>query len=111
MLQVVAWGGMMIRYAPSDGMSEAARKTFDGRHKCSLCRAIDASRASENLPGKEPKAPAPEWSKFGKELTVLSEISVPGRFDGGVRWLPGVEPSWLWPVDRVPPPSPPPRSV
>lgn len=109
MLQVVAWSGMLVSYTQSDGVVEAARKTFDGEHKCKLCHAIDASREAEQKQNDGPKAPSPEWSKFGKELVFLDDLRVPTRRDGTTRLLIPVEPDWLWPADPVRPPSPPPR--
>lgn len=110
MLQVVAWSSMMLDFARTEGMAEAARKTFDGAHKCTMCHAIDATREAEQKQGGS-KSPAPEWSKFGKELAFLSEVTLPPHYDGTARFLPVSQPGWLWPADPARPPSPPPRAA
>jgi hypothetical protein len=110
MLQVVAWSGMLVNYARTDGVAEAARKTFDGEHKCSLCHAIDDSRAAEQQQNDGSRAPAPEWSKFGKELAVFESCQAPARLDGTVVWQRIVSPDRLWSAEPAAPPSPPPRA-
>ena len=109
MLQVVAWSGMMVKFASTDGVVEAARKTFDGEHKCPMCKAIDASREEERKNDSSPKAPAPEWGKFGKELTAVSVDRVPSRCDRVLRLLPVMEPAESTSADPNRPPTPPPR--
>lgn len=108
-MQVVAWSGMMVRYASEDGVVEGARKTFDGAHKCCLCKAIDASREKEQRTESTPKVPIPEWSKFGKEWTLTLSDWVPVRHDRLSRMLPMLEPAELLPIDPQRPPTPPPR--
>jgi len=110
MIQVVAWSSMMLDFARTDGVVEAARKTFDGAHKCTLCHAIDASRDVEQKQGGS-KLPAPEWSKFGKELVSIDDVSVPVRHDRISRRPILTEPGWLWPADPAGPPIPPPRTA
>lgn len=109
MLQVVAWTGMVVNFAHTDGLAEAARKTFDGKHKCSMCKAIDASREAEkNQQRERPTVPA-DWSKFGKELACFESTPPPQRMET-VTTAPHLpEPRWMWPVDPGAPPFPPPR--
>lgn len=47
LLQSVAWLGMMVKYSKDAPLAEALSKTFDGKHPCRLCKAIQQSRASE----------------------------------------------------------------
>ena len=46
-LQVVAWGGMLVEYSLEGGIDQAAIRTFDGNHPCKLCNAIQKGRQSE----------------------------------------------------------------
>ncbi len=47
LLQTVAWTGMVINYSQCAPLREAISKTFDGRHPCPLCNAIQKGRAEE----------------------------------------------------------------
>lgn len=46
-LQVVAWGGMIVKYAQEGSLQGAIEKTFDGEHPCCLCKAIKKGRDDE----------------------------------------------------------------
>jgi hypothetical protein len=46
-LQSVAWGGMIVEYSHTDGLSLAVEKTFDGQHPCALCTQIQQGRDTE----------------------------------------------------------------
>lgn len=46
-LQSVAWTGMVINYSQCSSFKEALQKTFDGKHPCSICKAVKAGRQSE----------------------------------------------------------------
>jgi len=46
-LQTVAWTTMLADHLRTDSLSEAVTRTFDGRHPCSLCKAIAAGKKSE----------------------------------------------------------------
>lgn len=46
-LQSVAWMGMMIDYSRDGSVCVAITKTFDGKHPCCLCKAIEAGKKSE----------------------------------------------------------------
>lgn len=46
-LQTVAWAGMIVAYAKDASVREAISKTFDGRHPCPLCKAIERGRQQE----------------------------------------------------------------
>lgn len=54
-LQSVAWTSMLSQNLRTASLSEAIGKTFDGRHPCRLCKAIQAGKQSEN----KSEAPAP----------------------------------------------------
>jgi hypothetical protein len=46
-LQSVAWGTMIARYAQQTCLTQAVAQTFDGDHPCNLCKHISAARDSE----------------------------------------------------------------
>jgi hypothetical protein len=46
-LQSVAWVGMAVRFAQESPLSLALEKTFDGKHACKLCKAVQAGKATE----------------------------------------------------------------
>ena len=109
MLQVVAWSGMLVSYTQEDGVVEGTRKTFDGEHPCSLCDVISKSRVAEQNDDRSPKAPSPDWSKFGKELACFEELNLPARLDGRISWQPAMAPVRLTSAAPASPPLPPPR--
>lgn len=43
-LQSIAWAGMVVNYARDTSISEAIQKTFDGKHPCALCKAIQKGK-------------------------------------------------------------------
>lgn len=57
LLQTVAWTGMLIAYSRDGSFKQAVVKTFDGKHPCPLCRAIEQGRAEEKTPDKQPSNP------------------------------------------------------
>jgi hypothetical protein len=46
-LQSIAWTSMVIEYSKDSPFKEALAKTFDGRHPCSLCQAVQTGKKSE----------------------------------------------------------------
>jgi len=47
-LQSVAWVTMIAAYSEQDTFLVAVSKTFDGRHPCDLCVAIQGARSDES---------------------------------------------------------------
>lgn len=47
LLQSVAWVGMVVTYSQDSTFTEALSKTFDGRHPCKLCKAVQEGKRSE----------------------------------------------------------------
>ncbi len=48
-LQTAAWAGMALSYSTRTGsLQEGLSQTFDGRHPCALCLAVERGRAQEN---------------------------------------------------------------
>jgi len=46
-LQTVAWAGMLVAYSQASTVREAVSRTFDGKHPCPLCKAIERGRQEE----------------------------------------------------------------
>jgi len=47
MLQSAAWAGMLVNNLRTQSLSCAVSKTFDGKHPCPLCKAIESGKKSE----------------------------------------------------------------
>mgnify|MGYP006928404676 FL=1 len=48
-LQSVAWVGMVVDYSAEYSLTTAIEKTFDGDHKCRICRLVeDGTQADED---------------------------------------------------------------
>lgn len=88
-LQTLAWSGMLLQYAQQDGLVAAISKTFDGRHPCRLCQAIEAGRADERSQSAPPRQAAPDrldlavpWEvaefHFGQRPEVCFQAPAPG---------------------------------
>lgn len=72
LLQVVAWTGMLVRYAQDASLSEAVEKTFDGEHPCCMCKAIEKGKQAER------KLPTQKQDERKLELfCVLRPASAP----------------------------------
>ena len=56
-LQVVAWTGMVVKYAQAVPLSEAIEMTFDGDHPCPLCNVIRKAQKSGQHEMTAPTAP------------------------------------------------------
>ena len=46
-LQSVAWGSMIQEYSVQNSFQSAIKKTFDGKHRCSLCKGIEQAKQQE----------------------------------------------------------------
>ena len=46
-LQSVAWVGMFVNYSQTAPVAVAIQKTFDGKHPCRLCMAVQAGKQSQ----------------------------------------------------------------
>jgi hypothetical protein len=100
-LQTVAWTAMLADNLQSASFTDSLVKTFDGKHPCPLCKAIDAGKKSERK--NEFTA---EMQKF--EFPPASESFVlfaPAQFE----LLPLVD--FSADIFAQPPPTPPPRHL
>lgn len=103
-LQGIAWMGMLARYSTEFGLSEGLRKTFDGKHPCTLCRRISQegghhqTRLSQLAWEKQAETliPAPVTPTVEKARPSLERV-VPKAF--------------LFLTRSEPPPVPPPRGI
>ena len=79
LVQEIAWAGMLVNYSRSQGIVDGVKRTFDGRHPCSLCKKAADLRRSESAPGQEEK-PLVElrgrlvWA----EMLASSGVALPG---------------------------------
>ncbi len=46
-LQTVAWMGMLAANSQTENLGAAFEKTFDGKHPCPLCTAVEAGQKKE----------------------------------------------------------------
>ena len=65
-LQTGAWMGMIVAYSRNGDVSTAISRTFDGKHPCALCCAVQDGRRQE-----EKKAPALQL-ELKKEFIIAS---------------------------------------
>ncbi len=101
LLQSVAWMGMLVSYSAEENFSAAIEKTFDGKHPCGLCKAVDHGKRSE------------EKKSFLKAEMKINWMLVE---ESPLVWSPSWMNEALPPDDPsllvfASPPIPPPRSV
>ena len=46
-LQTAAWVGMAMNYSQQAPFAQALRMTFDGKHPCKICKAVNEGRQTE----------------------------------------------------------------
>ena len=46
-LQSIAWVGMIVKYSQDVSIPVAIKMTFDGKHRCALCKAVEKGRTAE----------------------------------------------------------------
>ncbi|MEM9237049.1 MAG: hypothetical protein AAGB14_09730 [Verrucomicrobiota bacterium] len=46
-LQLVAWGQMLVEYTGEKGLIRGTIETFDGEHPCDLCRSITEAKQEQ----------------------------------------------------------------
>ena len=99
-LQSLAWTTMLIERSQSESFANAVKTTFDGRHPCSLCKAIDQGRRADRSANRVSKV-------SGLDAPAASSLAL-------VVWPPDAAPETAAVVTTVcrppdAPPSPPPR--
>jgi len=101
LLQSVAWTTMLLGNLQSLSITEAVTRTFDGKHPCSLCKAIAEGKKSEKKSDT-----IPSLKKFdGLSQTPTIAIIPPATFPQ-VAEIPARHEALTYA-----PPTPPPRLV
>lgn len=81
LLQGVAWAGMVIRFSQTMTVSEAVEATFDGEHRCRLCRVVEEGRQQEQ---KSPEIKSPEkpllYCQEGEPVLLIAPEVAPCLF-------------------------------
>ncbi len=101
-LQTVAFGSMVVRYSQDGSLGEALAKTFDGKHPCPLCHAVQRGRQQE-----EKQRPALGLDPQ-RELALPESVLRPPAPPPGERRL-LAPPLRVWHPLALAPPKPPPR--
>ncbi len=100
-LQSVAWIGMVASYSEHAPLAEALSKTFDGKHPCCLCKAIDAAKKSEKKSEIAPPSQKVEFPPLRAGFVLIA----PPPFE----FLSGADAfAQSFPQE---PPTPPPRGI
>lgn len=101
-VQVIAWGHMIVGHARAMPLAQAITQTFDGE-MCPLCRLVATAKRQERS-----RSDAPPQKTASKALLFFQPISPvhvePSR---AASWRPGE--ASLVTVERARPPLPPPR--
>jgi hypothetical protein len=102
LLQSVAWTTMLMDNLNRGSVVEAVAHTFDGKHPCRLCKAIDTGKKTE----KNSQCVI-ELKKFEmlNPATTLAFVASSGPFILLPRW------QHTYSSFRFPPPVPPPRAA
>jgi hypothetical protein len=104
-LQSVAWVRMIVSYAQHDSLRTALAKTFDGRHPCALCLAIEKGRQQEQTENKNlPAQRADQAPEFVCDVQRTAAPLPPMTATQAVPFVPVCHPDFI-----QTPPSPPPR--
>jgi hypothetical protein len=72
LLQTAAWAGMLASRAPTLGVAESVKSTFDGKHPCPLCRAVETSRAPEKKTDVQLKIPRLEFPAENSRVYLVT---------------------------------------
>lgn len=100
-LQSVAWVGMVVDYSQENSIGTAIEMTFDGKHPCRLCLAVqDGKKAGQPVGEEAPTNPKPELFALQTAQIDLAQPAV-------AEMRPGQHPDH--PLLSSPPPLPPPR--
>jgi hypothetical protein len=102
-LQGLAFGRMIVRYAQDAPLAEAVARTFDGKHPCPLCHAVQEGRQNEEK----------KRSTFGPQSRL--ELGLPGTAVAAPRWNVSAQdrpaaPPRHWHARAEAPPKPRPRA-
>jgi hypothetical protein len=110
LMQLYAWGSMLVDYSQESGLAKAVRETFSGEKPCHLCHKIDAARKnSQDEPGREAPVDILKTAKLLKELmpVAIPRLRNPQSSDLMICAFAG--PAMWCGMPAEAPPSPPPR--
>ncbi len=102
LLQSVAWVGMMVNYVQTTTLGDALAKTFDGKHPCSLCKAVADGKKSEKKPESGPVAKKFDFSYSSSAFVFVApstgwEVDWPQKASRSLARTPPVPPPRLVP--------------
>lgn len=100
LLQSAAWVGMIVSYSRENSVARSVAMTFDGRHPCTVCRAVERGASTQSdSQGMERPVPKLDLAAPEAESWVLASPAraIPA---GGGGLKSGVEHA---------PPTPPPK--
>jgi hypothetical protein len=100
LLQSVAWAKMLVDYSRASSLRVAVEQTFDGRHPCAMCKAIQKARQ----PAKQQELQPPA----AQDNVLYVEAHVSDVFDPPCSRMPGIT-GFAGPTCCDPPPVPPPK--
>jgi len=102
-VQSVAWVSMLTNYSRQTSFTEAVTMTFDGKHPCPLCLAVQKGRAEEQ---QKDQKQACSQDDIQLDLPPLTSVVLyPPSCEESAR------PTVFAPTRTEPPPSPPPRAA
>jgi hypothetical protein len=100
-LQMVAWMGMFAVNSQQGDLAGALEKTFDGKHPCPLCAAVDAGQKKE----KEQQQKQLVDTVNKANAVLLVSVELPRRTESVLVYPASAESAEAF---SVRPPSPPP---
>lgn len=71
-LQSIAWSKMLATNLRSGSIRLAIDRTFDGKHPCCLCKAVQAGKSSEEKREFTPVRLKLEFTPFGEMLALAA---------------------------------------
>lgn len=98
---MVAWMGMFAVNSQQGDLAGALEKTFDGKHPCPLCAAVEAGQHKEKE--QQQKQLVDSVNKVNAVLVVATEL--PGRVESALVYTMFSESAE---TTTIRPPSPPP---
>lgn len=81
-LQSVAWVSMLVNYSAESSFAEAVVKTFDGKHRCQICVAVDEGRQSEREQQKLKSLDKADWLITETAVALYRPASKPSTPPG-----------------------------
>jgi hypothetical protein len=110
-MQVIAWSNMIIDYSSQDGLIEGAKKTFDGEHPCTMCKAIEEGKKQQSQNRGDDNAPTSSQGLVLKECTFQKYIDLPTPHGCEIMIFSRPELDVRGDVRGTCPPLPPPRAL